>query len=661
MKNEKTKLLKFIVLVVIFGMIVIRNTSVIYATDDSGVDGEIKWEISGDTLTLSAVEGTQGQMSDKYGYTLEENPPWMKSSFIENVKYIIIKEGITSIVDEAFRRENFQHKFMRLEIAGTITKIPSCMVRVNIDEVVIHEGVKEIDAVAFIGGATRIVKLPKSLEKIDESAFYTPADGSSTWLQKVYGYKDSIAEEYVEIVNKRVVETRENGCTEDGSMIGIVTGNELIWSDTALIEFVPEEEGIDGEIVWEISGDTLTLSAVEGTLGRMNDYSPVEKAPWEESNSLKNVKKLYIDNTVTELGTMAFKHGTSFEKVEIAGSIKIIPVCFMWGSIMDELIINEGVEKISDDAFLNSRVTTVKIPKSVNSIGDNAFCQVADGTTTYLKEVYGYTGSEAERLVEKYNKLAEDTRKNGNSLDSPMFGISWSTDGIWSDTAVIKFSALDLESEENIYELTINIVWSNDGNGIYSIDSNEGNIIYTNEESSLKEIHNIFASEYSEEKIIPMDITLTNNGEIVENVKCSIKLPVPDAWDTYKEYIKVLTVSDTGSIEVVASTISEEGILSYICFEPPHFSPYALYLDYNVENDTSENITTETKLPENVTTQPTDNVSDNLQEVTTNNRELDDTPKTGTKFQPFMVVIVCLVLVGVGILICPSIYRKGRL
>ena len=31
--------------------------------------------------------------------------------------------------------------------------------------------------------------------------------------------------------------------------------------------------GNDGEIHWEIKGDTLTLSAVKGTKGRMKDYA----------------------------------------------------------------------------------------------------------------------------------------------------------------------------------------------------------------------------------------------------------------------------------------------------------------------------------------------------------------------------------------------------
>ena len=43
----------------------------VQAKTASGNDGEIHWEIKGDTLTLSAVKGTNGRMKD-YGFYWDE-------------------------------------------------------------------------------------------------------------------------------------------------------------------------------------------------------------------------------------------------------------------------------------------------------------------------------------------------------------------------------------------------------------------------------------------------------------------------------------------------------------------------------------------------------------------------------------------------------------
>ena len=66
--------------------------------------------------------------------------------------------------------------------------------------------------------------------------------------------------------------------------------------------------GNDGEIHWEIKGDTLTLNAVKGTKGRMKDYSWGKWSPWCQSKQMENVKNIFIKDGITKLGTSAFVH-----------------------------------------------------------------------------------------------------------------------------------------------------------------------------------------------------------------------------------------------------------------------------------------------------------------------------------------------------------------
>ena len=78
----------------------------VQAATVSGNDGEIHWEIKGDTLTLSAVKGTKGRMSkftktvteiDKgngQSYQIESiyrDPPWLITPSAAKIKNIIIK------------------------------------------------------------------------------------------------------------------------------------------------------------------------------------------------------------------------------------------------------------------------------------------------------------------------------------------------------------------------------------------------------------------------------------------------------------------------------------------------------------------------------------------------------------------------------------------
>lgn len=192
--------------------------------------------------------------------------------------------------------------------------------------------------------------------------------------------------------------------------------------------------GNDGEIHWEIKGDTLTLSAVKGTNGRMKDYGfywDEEKqqniqnpdAPWEKSGSMKNVKNIILKNGVTELGNMAFSFNTSVKRMTIAGTIKKIPSMFCWNARIDCLMVCDGVEEISSDAFMNCKIYTAVFSKSLNKIDLFSFCSIGDVAFTYLTNVYGYKNSVASNFVKEYNKSVVE--KELYMADQSVKGISF--------------------------------------------------------------------------------------------------------------------------------------------------------------------------------------------------------------------------------------------
>jgi len=168
--------------------------------------------------------------------------------------------------------------------------------------------------------------------------------------------------------------------------------------------------GNDGEIHWEIKGDTLTLSAVKGTKGRMNNYGhywdertqqsiEYPDAPWEKSSSMKNVKNIILKNGITSLGNMAFTYNTSVQKMTIAGTVKKIPSTFCWDAKIDSVVFYDGD---------------------------------------------GYSSSAAYNFVKKYNKLATETYQNGWSSEGGGIWVILDKNG--NESKAIKFHKLNASS-----------------------------------------------------------------------------------------------------------------------------------------------------------------------------------------------------------------------
>lgn len=203
--------------------------------------------------------------------------------------------------------------------------------------------------------------------------------------------------------------------------------------------------GNDGEIHWEIKGDTLTLSAVKGTKGRMNNYSWDKKAPWNQYIAWEEkkpaVKNVFITNSVTKLGSFAFQ-STYLEKMTISGSVDTIPHDFCVLGEINTLVLNNEIEKLDNKqsvCFL-SIVRNVFLPKSLKNIPYYEFSSIGDGNVCGLQKVYGYSNSSASKYVDTCNEY-DEISKTSSLPDGNMFCISNGT-----PDNKIKFVALDKSS-----------------------------------------------------------------------------------------------------------------------------------------------------------------------------------------------------------------------
>lgn len=206
--------------------------------------------------------------------------------------------------------------------------------------------------------------------------------------------------------------------------------------------------GNDGEIHWEIKGDTLTLSAVKGTNGRMKDYSWDNESPWSQKLTSK-VKNIVIADSVSKVGTGTVINKNGFnpstyrlDTLKIAGSVKTIPSEFIQNMSIKKIILCDGINKVEDDAFANIPVKQLVVGNNIE-ITDKNFIWTADGAYTNLQTVYTYSGSSAETMVKNFIHYAKETEQTG--------GVT-STDSEWNGT----YFGIYKKSGEDI---SINIVY----------------------------------------------------------------------------------------------------------------------------------------------------------------------------------------------------------
>ena len=79
-------------------------------------------------------------------------------------------------------------------------------------------------------------------------------------------------------------------------------------------------------------------------------------------------------NTMSKIEPNSFTEMAKLKKVIIPGSIKVIGAySFASCPLLKEVVIEEGVEVIEDWAFISCSIDKIKLPKSIKSVGKNAF------------------------------------------------------------------------------------------------------------------------------------------------------------------------------------------------------------------------------------------------------------------------------------------------
>ena len=159
---------------------------------------------------------------------------------------------------------------------------------------------------------------------------------------------------------------------------------------------------IHAEITWTLSNDgTLTISGTDMPNYYYEDrederYGPpyISNIPWVDRRY--GIKKVVIEDGVTNIGDYAFYDCTNLASVTIPNSVTSIGSAFYGCSRLTSITIPESVKSIGTTAFYGcSSLTSITIPESVTSIGSSAFNSCSGLTSITIPNSVTSIGSSA--------------------------------------------------------------------------------------------------------------------------------------------------------------------------------------------------------------------------------------------------------------------------
>ena len=488
-------------------------------------EGDLTWTLTADgTLTISGT----GAMKD-YSY---DSPACDNS----NIKKVVIEEDVTSIGDSAF---SYCSSLTDITIPGSVTSIGNDAFSwcTSLTGITIPSSVTSIGNGAFSGCSSLTdITIPSSVTSIGESAFESCTDLTNITIPKSV---TSIGSNVFDGCTALTEVLLEGGSTLTSENFGEVANKVVIrWNEDNL--------------TWTLTADgTLAIS---GT-GAMKEYGAGSSPAAQKKDS---VKKVVIEDGITNIVDFAFFDCTVLESIEIPGSVASIGNFAFCSCIrLTDITIPGSVTSIGDYAFLNcTGLTSINIPEGVTSIGNYAFMS-CDGLTsiTIPKSVTSIGGN----VFNGCTALTEVLLEGGSTLTSESFGkvadkvvTRWNEDNLtWTLTAdgtmtisgsgaMKDYDIVDspaTQKKDNVKKVVIQEGITSIGKYAFSVCRNLASIEIP---SSVTSIGNdaFSACSNSPEITVPCDSTLKKDafGNASEKVKYRHSLVKTDAKDaTYTE------------------------------------------------------------------------------------------------------------------------------
>lgn len=297
----------------------------------------LTWELDDGVLTISGTGVMENYLQD------DEGAPW--SEYSGNIKSIVIKNGVTSIGNNAFANCYNAAAVMIPDSVKAIgsSAFDSCS---KLKQISIPGGVREIKYGTFryCSGLESIV-IPDGIELIDEYAFSNCTSLKSINVPAAVTELDTSAFEHCDSLSRINVD-------ENNSYFSSVDG-----------------------VLFSKSKSTLLCcpNGIETDSYQIPDY--VTSLAGGAFKYCSGLTSITVPDSVRSIGGYAFAGCKNIKEITLPGEIDEISDEMFWGceSLMS-IVVPDGVQRIGDSAFYQCyALSSVSIPDSVQSIGWDAF------------------------------------------------------------------------------------------------------------------------------------------------------------------------------------------------------------------------------------------------------------------------------------------------
>ena len=331
----------------------------IVASGTCGAQGDnLAWTLDSDgTLTISGT----GEMHDYY----QQKKPW--SDYNEQIKTVIVKSGVKSIGNYAFRECG---DLTKVDIADTVRSIGNYAFRdcSVLSSVVLRNGLTSIGDYAFqFCWVLTDITLPASLISIGEGAF-----SGCNKLEQI-----TIPNSVASIGGFAFSGCPIKSISIPASVTHIGDGAFANCSKLSKIDVAEDNPNYCSYNLALFNKDKTCLLRSE-----VHQYEIIYQIPdgvtsiGESAFSGNDALALiFIPDSVTSLGGFAFANCTNLSSLDIPDSVTSIEGClFRCCTELTKVTLPDGITSISDSMFYGcSSLKEVKIPDSVTVIGDSSF------------------------------------------------------------------------------------------------------------------------------------------------------------------------------------------------------------------------------------------------------------------------------------------------